>query len=48
MKPHFLHRATSFVLALVLTLGLFGGIDHLAGREDASALWAAAVMAPRG
>lgn len=48
MKIHLLHRAISLSLAAVITLGLFGGIDHLASSESVSGVWAAAVMAPRG
>jgi hypothetical protein len=48
MKIHILQRAVSLSLAALITLGLFGGIDHLAGSESASGVWAAAVLAPRG
>ena len=48
MKTRLLERATATVLAVIVTLGLFGGIDHLAGREPVSAQWASAVTAPRG
>lgn len=41
------HRAAALALALLLTLGLLGAIDHLAGREPVSPLWAQAVTAPR-
>ncbi|WP_326541108.1 hypothetical protein [Pseudorhodoferax sp.] len=43
-----LHRAVSLALALMMTAGMLGGIDRLAGEQDASPLWAAAVVAPRG
>ena len=46
-KPRTLQRAFAWLLSAVLTAGLFGGIDHLAAREGASAVWAAAVMAVR-
>ncbi len=48
MKIRLLQRATSLTLATLITLGLVGGIDHLASSEAASAVWAGAVMAPRG
>jgi hypothetical protein len=48
MKIRLLQRTLSFALAAVVTLGLFGGIDHLAGVEGVSGVWAAAVTAPRG
>lgn len=46
--PHLTDRAAAFALALMLTLGAAGAIDHLAAREPASALWAAAVVPVRG
>jgi hypothetical protein len=48
MKPNRTARTVSFALALLLTLGMLGGIDRLASLADASPQWAAAVMAPRG
>ena len=48
MKPNRIARASAFTLALLMTLGMLGGIDQLAGQADASAYWAAAVMSKRG
>lgn len=48
MKPRLLQRTLSFALAAVITLGLFSGIDHLAGVEGVSGVWAAAAAARRG
>lgn len=48
MKPRLQDRAVAFVLAAVVTVGMLGGIDGLAGLPEASAQWAAALMAPRG
>jgi hypothetical protein len=49
MKKTRLHeRVAALTLAMLLTLGMLGGIDHLAGLEEASPRWAAAVTAPRG
>jgi hypothetical protein len=48
MKSLLIQRAASMSLAALVTLGMLGSIDLLAGQESASALWAAAVMAPRG
>ncbi len=48
MKIHLIQRTISITLAAVITLGLFGGIDHLAGVEGVSGVWAAAVTAQRG
>lgn len=48
MKSRLLHRTLSFALAAVITVGLFGGIDHLAGVEGVSGVWAAAAAAQRG
>lgn len=48
MKIRLIQRALSLALAAVLTLGLFGGIDHLASSDTVSGVWAAAVMAARG
>ena len=45
MKIRPFERAVSLVLAAVITLGMRGGIDQLAGQQGASPLWAAAVMA---
>ena len=44
MKIRPFERAVSLVLAAVITLGMLGGIDQLAGQQGASPLWAAAVM----
>jgi hypothetical protein len=41
-------RLVCLVLALLVTAGVFGGIDGLAGLPEASAQWAAALVAPRG
>jgi hypothetical protein len=35
-----LHRAVSFVLAVVMTAGMLGGIDQLAQPSDAAPQWA--------
>lgn len=48
MTPRPIDRAAAFALALMITLGTAGAIDHLAVREPASALWAAAVVPARG
>ena len=40
MKIRLLQRALSFALATVITIGLFGGIDHLADVPGAGAVWA--------
>jgi hypothetical protein len=48
MTTRLIQRTLSLLLATVITLGVFGGIDHLAATEGASGIWAAAVMAPRG
>ncbi len=47
MKTRLIERAASLVFAAVITLGVLGGIDHLAGQPDVSPQWAAAVMAKR-
>jgi len=47
MKIHPFQRAVSLVLAAVINLALLGGIEFLAGQEEASPQWAAAVMADR-
>jgi len=43
--PRPMQRAAALLLSALLTAGLFSGIDHLAVREGASAVWAAAVLA---
>jgi hypothetical protein len=48
MNTRLQHRVVSLVLALAVTAGVFGGIDGLAGLPEASAQWAAALVAPRG
>ena len=48
MKTRLLQRALSFALAAVITIGLFGGIDHLADVEGAGAVWAQSTSATRG
>ena len=45
MKIHPFARAISLVLAAAVTLGVLGGIDHLASQDPVSPQWAAAVMA---
>lgn len=45
MKTRLFERAISLMFAAAVTLGMLGGIDHLAGQPDASPQWAAAVMA---
>lgn len=47
MKTNLIQRTTSLLMATLITLALFGGIDHLAGVEEASGVWAVAVMTPR-
>ena len=48
MNTRLAARTTSFALALLLTLGTLGAIDHLAAREPMSAQWASAVAPVRG
>lgn len=48
MKTRLIQRTLSLLLAAVITLGVFGGIDHLAGIEGVNGVWAAAATAPRG
>lgn len=48
MNTRPLDRAASLALALLLTLGTLGAIDHLAAREPVSAQWACAVAPGRG
>lgn len=48
MNTRLAARTTSFALALLLTLGALGMIDHLAAREPMSAQWASAVAPVRG
>lgn len=48
MKIRLIQRTVSFALAAVVTLGLFGGIDHLAEVEATSGVWAAAATSARG
>lgn len=48
VKIRLLQRALSLALAAVLTVGLLGGIDHLAGGEPVSAVWASAVTSTLG
>lgn len=40
MTHRLIHRAFSFALAAVLTLGMLGGIDTLSSLDDASPQWA--------
>ena len=47
MKIRLIQRTVSFALAAVVTLGLFGGIDHLAEVEASSGVWAAATATVR-
>ncbi|MFO1327392.1 MAG: hypothetical protein U1F56_08535 [Rubrivivax sp.] len=48
MNTRLTDRAAALALALLLTLGTLGAIDHLAAREPASAQWACAVAPARG
>ena len=43
MKTHLAVRATALGLALVITLGMLGGIDGLATLEKINPQWAAAL-----
>jgi hypothetical protein len=43
MKISFKQRLSAWLMSLAVTAVLMGGIDHLAGNEPASALWAEAV-----
>ena len=45
MKTRLYERAVSLALALLVNLGMLGSIEFLAGQENASPLWAAAVVA---
>lgn len=44
MKPTVSQRAASLVLASLITALMLGAIDGLAGLEEVSPTWAAAVM----
>ena len=44
MKATAVERATSLVLATLITAGMLGAVDALAWLEDVSPAWAAAVM----
>ena len=44
MKHRLAERAAAIVLAGLVTAGMLGAIDRLAGLEDVSPAWAAAVM----
>jgi hypothetical protein len=44
MKSRLAERTVAFVLASLITAGMLGAIDQLAGLEDVSPTWAAAVM----
>lgn len=44
MKPTVAARAVSLVLASLITVAMLGAIDGLAGLEEVSPTWAAAVM----
>lgn len=48
MKIRLFERAVSLALAAVINLGMLGAIEYLAGQQDVSLQWAAAVMAKRG
>ena len=43
-----IQHLAAFALALLVTLGTLGAIDHLAAREPMSAQWACAVAPARG
>jgi hypothetical protein len=47
MKKSLLERTLALGLALFVTLGAAGAIDHLASTGQASAVWAQASMCPR-
>lgn len=47
MNIRLIDRAAALALSLLLTAGTLGAIDHLAAREQASAVWASAVCSPR-
>ena len=40
MNHRLIARAVSLGLAIVITLGLLGGIDHLAQPDEAAPQWA--------
>jgi hypothetical protein len=44
MKVRLAERAIALALASLVTAGMLGAIDGLAGLEDVSPAWAAAVM----
>lgn len=44
MKVRLAERAVAIVLASLITAGMLGAIDGLAGLEDVSPAWATAVM----
>lgn len=44
MKLNAAHRAVSLVLATLFTAVMLGAIDGLAGLEEVSPAWAAAVI----
>jgi hypothetical protein len=44
MKPNTAHRAVSLLLAPLFTAVMLSAIDGLAGLEEVSPTWAAAVM----
>lgn len=48
MKSRPIEQAAALTLALLLTLGTLGAIDHLAVREAAAAQWACGVAPARG
>ena len=48
VKNRLIVRSYSLALAVLVTLAVFGSIDHLAARESASAVWAWAVSVPQG
>lgn len=47
MRLHLYQRAAALALASLLTAAMLAAIDRLAGLEDASPQWAAAVAAKR-
>lgn len=48
MLHRLIARTLSLGLAVVVTLGLLGGIDHLAQPDDAAPQWAQQAAMPRG
>lgn len=46
MKTSVHHRAAALLMALLLTSGILGSIDHLAAAEAVAPAWACAVGTP--